>query len=265
MSVVDAFRYCFVLMVKKPSIILPSLIIIFLVSIVIHSLIVTSFGMLSIRDVYFAFGSLSLLIDLGISVVVGIFLSGYYVGLVDSQMRGRLSFSYAMKDLNTNKGKLGWIGSAILGFYALLIGGVLLAYYCGVHYFGVGSVAYYALLLLALALVGVYLYFSVLFYEINLVLMVEKLSGIHALRRSAAMAKHGNMLAILIAVVVVGVLYLLIFFAFGAWIQGLHGYLHQALTYLSIIPDAIVTTIFDIMPPAMYYRHVMKKRKRWAR
>lgn len=262
MSVLAAFRYCMRLMLDEPSSILPSLVIIFLVSVVLNAAIIAVLVHFNRNLTLFRFGSLSLLIDLVISLVVGIFLSGYYVGLVKHHAKGRFSLGRAMKELDANKGKLGWIGSAILVMYAFLLGGAFFALYYGFYILGMGSAWFYPLALLAVVLIAVYFYFSVLFYEINLVLMVEGLSGIEALRRSARLAKGGNMLAIFAAIILIGLLYAAIYYGFGALAQSFHGIARAVLAYASIMPDAIATTIFDLMPPAMYYKHVMGKGRR---
>jgi hypothetical protein len=258
MAILDAFRYSIELMIRRPIVILPALVIIFLTTVVIHALIV--FVVSSLLPGYSSLLFDVFLVDLLISLVIGIFLSGFYVAVAKHDLGGRhFSLRRAAHDVQTHRGRLGWIGSTMLTVYAFLIGGAYFAFHFAFHFYVVNDPVFTVLVLAGLILTSMWLYISVLFYEINIVLLVEERHGFDALRRSASMALRGNMLHIFVVMVAVGILYFAVYIGFSDLAHGMTGLTRIVFSYVSLIPDAIVTVIFDVMPAAMYYKHVLNR------
>ncbi|MDE1861002.1 MAG: hypothetical protein KGH72_04795, partial [Candidatus Micrarchaeota archaeon] len=257
MPITDAFLYCIELIVRRPTIILPALAIIFLTSVVIHGVLVLSLSVAFHGSWNLSF-EISVIVLL-VSVIIGIFLSGFYVGVAKHDVkRGAFSLGAAFKDVRENSGSIGWIGSVVLATYAIMLGCAGIAIYYGYHYIGLYTLGFDILAVVALLFIAAFAYLSVLFYEINLAIIVEGLAGMKAVERTWAMARDGNMPSFLIAIVLIGILYFGVYYIFS--LTGQHitdATEHIVFSYASIIPYAIVTAIFDLMPAAMYYKHVL--------
>lgn len=259
MSLKDAFVYCIRLMAQRPVIILPALAIIFFTTIVIHGALLIAFRLI--------FGSLYnvkldlLLLDLLISIVVGIFLHAFYVGIAKQYSKnGKFSMAEAAEDVNKHKGQIGMLGIAVHFLTALLAGILVACLLLDYYHFGFSGTIGELLIALAIIALLALIYVATIFFELNVAIIVENLSGIAALKRTISMA-YTNLPKMLAAVFIVGALYAFVYLFLNLISHNYTGIWQTVFAYVSIIPYALVTILFDLMAPGLYYNLIEAKGK----
>ncbi|MDE1861190.1 MAG: hypothetical protein KGH72_05765 [Candidatus Micrarchaeota archaeon] len=255
----EAFIFTFSLIASRPVILVPAMIAIFFTTIVVHSVLFAAF--------IYLFGSVTtlqtdlVLLELVISVLVGIFLHAFYVGVAKHHSSGKELMGKAATEVNVHKGQVGIYGVLIHSLNGIVVAALVASAFLAYYHYGLGSAIGASLAAVAVLMVLLLIFLSAIFFEVNVAIMVENLRDLKAVSRSIGMAK-GNMQALVAAVVLTGILYLAVYGSINAFSRHYTGVWQAAFAYLSIIPFAIVTAIYDLMSPALYYKQIILKRRK---